>query len=187
VLPPFAAACLALSLVPLAQAFRTMPTVLEPLARARDWVAPFRSVNGYGLFAVMTTDRPEITIEGSEDGVQWRPYVFKFKPGPLGRRPPFTGPYLPRLDWQMWFAAMQDVSSAPWMGPFVARLLEGRPEVLALLAGDPFGGKPPRYVRARIDNYRFTTFAESRETHDWWHREPRGIYFGEVSREQLGR
>ena len=44
-------------------------------------VAPFRMVNSYGLFAVMTTERREIIVEGSNDGVNWLPYEFKYKPG----------------------------------------------------------------------------------------------------------
>ena len=70
------------------------------------WVEPFRSTNSYGLFAVMTTSRPEIIVEGSDDGASWRPYRFRWKPCELDRRPRFTTPHLPRLDWQMWFAAL---------------------------------------------------------------------------------
>jgi hypothetical protein len=187
ILPPLALAYFLLSLVPLAAAFRTMPPVLAPLARAYAFVAPFRSINGYGLFANMTTDRPEITLQGSRDGVNWESYEFRFKPGPLRRPPPFVAPYMPRLDWQMWFAAMQDVRATSWMGPFVMRLFEAQPDVLALLERDPFAGKPPRYLRAQLDNYRFTTFAEKHATGDWWRSEPRGIYFPEISRETLSR
>jgi hypothetical protein len=187
ILPALAAAYMVLSLVPLAGAFRALPPVLEPVAWIYGHVAPFRSINGYGLFAVMTTERPEIRLQGSLDGVTWKDYAFRFKPGPLDRPPPFAGPYMPRLDWQMWFAAMQDASATSWMGPFVLRLLEARPEVLALLGRDPFEGKPPRYVRGQLDAYRFTTFAERRASGDWWRREPRGIYFGAVSKGDLGR
>ncbi len=44
-------------------------------------VEPFRSVNGYGLFRVMTTQRLEIVVEGSADGSTWLEYPFKWKPG----------------------------------------------------------------------------------------------------------
>lgn len=187
ILPPLALAYFLLSLVPLAAAFRTMPSVLVPLARAYAFVAPFRSINGYGLFANMTTDRPEITLQGSMDGVQWESYEFKYKPGPLRRPPPFVAPYMPRLDWQMWFAAMQDARATSWMGPFVLRIFQAQPDVLALLGHDPFGGKPPHYLRGQLDDYRFTTFAEKRATGAWWHSEPRGIYFPAVSREDIAR
>ena len=185
ILPPLALAYFALSLVPLAAAFHAMPAALAPIARVYEFVAPFRSINGYGLFANMTTDRPEITLQGSMDGVNWESYEFKDKPGPLRRPPPFVAPYMQRLDWQMWFAAMQDVRATSWMGPFVMRLFEAQPDVLALLGRDPFGGKAPRYLRGQLDDYRFTTFAEKRATGDWWRSEPRGIYFPAISREDV--
>jgi predicted DCC family thiol-disulfide oxidoreductase YuxK len=187
ILPPLAAAYVLLSLVPLAGAFRAIPPVLEPLARVYEYVAPFRSINSYGLFATMTTERPEITLQGSRDGVHWEDYEFKDKPGPLRRPPPFVAPYMPRLDWQMWFAAMQDARATPWMGPFVLRLFQAQPDVLALLGRDPFHGQPPRYLRAKLDDYRFTTFAEKRATGDWWRSTPRGMYFPEITREAIAR
>src|SRR5439155_11402649 len=77
--------------------------LVAPLARA---IEPLRSVNGYGLFAVMTTTRPEIVIEGSDDGQTWLEYEFPYKVGDVRRRPPWVAPHQPRLDWQMWFAAL---------------------------------------------------------------------------------
>ena len=113
-----------------------------------DAVAQFRSVNAYGLFAVMTTTRPEIVVEGSSDGVSWLAYEFKYKPGDVGRGLPWVAPHQPRLDWQMWFAALSEYEREPWFERFCRRLLEGSPAVLALLAGNPFPREPPRFVRA---------------------------------------
>lgn len=186
-IPLLVIAYLALSAVPFAMAFRKMPAFIAPLARVYEFVAPFRSVNGYGLFAVMTTRRPEIEIEGSRDGIEWKAYEFKYKPGPLNRPPPWVAPYLPRLDWVMWFAAMDHPIASPWLAPFVRRLLEGEPEVLALLGKNPFGAEPPRYVRGRRHRYRFTTFAEWRATGDWWVREPGGGYFAPTTLESFRR
>jgi lipase maturation factor 1 len=136
----------------------------------------FRSVNNYGLFAVMTTSRPEIIIEGSDDGQTWKPYEFKYKPGDPSRRPQFCWPHQPRLDWQMWFAALGDYQRNPWFIDFCARLLEDDPAVTRLLAHNPFPDKPPVYVRALLYDYRFTTFTERRATGDWWKRELKGLY-----------
>jgi hypothetical protein len=119
------------------------------------------------------------------DGVTWKTYEFKYKPGALNRPPPFVAPYMPRLDWQMWFAALGNVHQSPWMGPFALRLFQAEPDVLALLAHDPFDGKPPRFLRANLDGYRFTDFSQRRATGNWWRSEPKGIYFPEISREQL--
>ncbi|MGH9661666.1 MAG: lipase maturation factor family protein, partial [Bryobacteraceae bacterium] len=85
----------------------------------------FQIVNSYGLFAVMTTTRPEIVIEGSDDGQIWKEYEFTYKPGDLGRRPRFVAPHQPRLDWQMWFAALGGYESNPWFINLIRRLHEG--------------------------------------------------------------
>jgi predicted DCC family thiol-disulfide oxidoreductase YuxK len=143
--------------------------------------APFGIVNTYGLFAVMTTTRPEIIVQGSNDGRTWLDYEFKYKPGDLRRTPRWVAPYQPRLDWQMWFAALSGPRGAPWFDNFMVRLLQGSPEVLALLAKDPFPGSPPRYVRALLFNYGFSDFSIRRATGDWWTRRARGMYFPEIS------
>lgn len=144
-----------------------------PLEMLQQGVSPLRSMNSYGLFAVMTTQRPEILVEGSADGVTWKPYPFRWKPGEVDRRPRFTTPHMPRLDWQMWFAALApNCWSNPWFIRFEQRQLEGSPPVLHLLREDPFPGRPPRYVRARLYQYRFTT----RGMKAWWQREEVGPY-----------
>jgi predicted DCC family thiol-disulfide oxidoreductase YuxK len=139
-------------------------------------LTPFRSFNRYGLFMVMTTERPEILIEGSNDGADWRPYLFRWKPGDVTARPRFVAPHQPRLDWQMWFAALGTIDENPWLVQFLGRLLEGSPEVVGLLAANPFPDRPPRYVRATAYDYRFTDAAERRRTGAWWRRKVIGPY-----------
>ena len=124
----------------------------------------------------MTTTRNEIIVEGSNDGVNWLPYEFKYKPGDVNRRPGFVEPFQPRLDWQMWFAALGDFRQNPWFGNFCVRLLQGSPEVLALLANNPFPDRPPRYVRAELYEYHFTDLTERHATGAWWKREWVGEY-----------
>ena len=150
-------------------------------------VSPFDIVNTYGLFAVMTTTRPEIIVQGSADGAVWRDYEFHFKPGDLKTPPHFVAPYQPRLDWQMWFAALAGPRETPWFGDFLRCLLEGSPDVASLLAVNPFPKDPPKYVRALRYEYSFTNFTELRATGNWWKREPRGAYFPAVSLEDLRR
>lgn len=157
---------------------RRMPWPVEAVA---GWVAPFRIINTYGLFAVMTTDRPEIIVEGSTDGQTWTAYYFRYKPGDLSRTPHWVAPHQPRLDWQMWFAALGGYTNNPWFVNFMQRLLEGSPEVLALLEYNPFPDSPPTYVRAVLYDYRFTDPATWRETGEWWQREALGMYFPAVS------
>ena len=154
---------------------------MAPLAEIYDTVAPFRTINGYGLFAVMTTERREIIVQGSEDGFDWKTYTFRFKPGDPRRAPPWVAPYMPRLDWQMWFAALGSPENNPWFAAFLQRLGEGSPSVLGLLEKNPFPGRPPRFLRALSDRYTFTTAPEARVTGDWWNTEPAAIYYPEVS------
>jgi hypothetical protein len=136
-----------------------------------EFALPFRSINGYGLFASMTKQRDEIILEGSDDGVSWLPYEFKWKPGDVKRRPEFCTPHMPRLDWQMWFAALGEIRGEPWLVNTIVRLLEGEPRVIALLGKNPFPEKPPRAIRAVAYSYHFTTFAERRESGAWWKRD----------------
>jgi predicted DCC family thiol-disulfide oxidoreductase YuxK len=137
---------------------------------------PFRSFNRYGLFAMMTKERPEIIIEGSDDGRTWLPYEFKAKPGDLKRRPGFVAPHQPRLDWQFWFAALEDPAENRWVTSFCVRLLQGSPDVLTLLAANPFPSRPPRLVRAVLYDYRFTDRTTRAATGRWWSRTPVDYY-----------
>jgi hypothetical protein len=147
---------------------------------------PLRIVNNYGLFAVMTTSRPEIIIEGSNDGETWLDYEFKFKAGDLRRAPRWVEPFQPRLDWQMWFAALGDYRSSPWFTQLMLRLLEGSPPVLALLERNPFPQSPPKYLRALIYDYHFTTWSERRAQGEWWNRQLLGFYFPAVTLKRSG-
>jgi predicted DCC family thiol-disulfide oxidoreductase YuxK len=148
----------------------------SPLVQLYQWVLPLRTFNNYGLFAVMTTSRPEIIVEGSNDRQTWRAYEFRHKPGDLKRRPAFVAPHQPRLDWQMWFAALGTYRQNPWFINFCYRLLEGSPEVLGLLGRNPFPEQPPRYIRASFYDYHFTDFAARRRDGAWWRREFKGLY-----------
>lgn len=178
-----ALAIVLLSLVPLAAAFRRPMPLLGPLMMAYEAVAPWRTINGYGLFAVMTKERREILVQGSDDGITWKTYTFRFKPGDARRAPPWVAPYMPRLDWQMWFASLGTAQQNPWFLRFLERLLEGSPAVSDLLEENPFGDNPPRFVRALSDQYTFTSLAEGRRTGLWWNVEPAAIYFPAVSLE----
>ena len=155
-----------------------LPRVAE---QTLERIAPFRVVNRYGLFAVMTTTRPEIIIEGSNDGGTWLPYDYKFKPDDLQGLPPIAAPHQPRLDWQLWFAALGSPAQNRWFGNLLLRMLEGESEVLDLFASNPFPDRPPRYIRALLYEYEFTDSATRAETGAWWQREPRDIYFPAIS------
>jgi predicted DCC family thiol-disulfide oxidoreductase YuxK len=173
---PFAVVYLLISTVQIIGSIRVPVNWPAPVRTLYAVVSPLRSINSYGLFAVMTTSRHEIIIEGSDDGVEWRVYEFKYKPSNLNRRPGFVAPHQPRLDWQMWFAALGSYQQNPWFINFCVRLLQGQPEVLALLETNPFPNAPPRYVRAIVYDYHVTDSATRRATGQWWRRELIGPY-----------
>lgn len=164
-------------------AFRvsSKPGILKPVMPLLDITGALKISNGYGLFAVMTTERPQIIVEGSDDGEDWLAYEFKYQPVKVKRAPPVVAPHQPRLDWQMWFAALSSFQRNQWFLRFGVRLLEGSPEVVGLLGRNPFPDRPPKYLRAVLYDYRFTTASERAKTGAWWHREELGIYMSTIS------
>lgn len=146
---------------------------------------PLHIVNTYGAFGSITRERYEIAIEGTaddaiDDKTTWREYQFTGKPGEPSRRPSQIAPYHLRLDWLMWFAAMGSAQNERWFSVLIGKLLEGDTATLSLLSGNPFPDRPPRWVRARLYRYTFTSRAERAATGNWWKRELRGDYFPAV-------
>ena len=166
-------------------AFKPRARPPHALATVYEQLEALRIMNGYGLFRVMTKDRCEIVLEGSTDGVEWLPYEFKWKPGDVKRAPGWCAPHQPRLDWQMWFAALESPRENPWFVGLIVRLLQGSHDVNRLLAHSPFPDKPPRYIRAMFYRYRFTTVSELRQTGAWWKRQELREYLPTVSLDQL--
>lgn len=137
--------------------------------------APFHIANSLGPFAVMTTRRNEIIIEGSMDGREWLAYELPYKPGALDRAPVWATPHQPRLDWQLWFAALAPREQNPWLQGLMNGLLKGSAPVVDLFEFNPFADRPPTYIRASLYRYRFTDRETREKTGRWWSRE----YLGE--------
>jgi len=151
---------------------------------------PLHLVNTYGAFGSVTKNRYEIIIEGTRDSTidsnsDWKAYEFKGKPGDPKRIPPQIAPYHLRLDWQMWFAAMSSIRTNPWLLRFMLRLMQNDEPTLKLLKHNPFGENPPKYIRARLFLYEYTSAAERRETGRWWNRDYVHDYMPPQSLEDL--
>ncbi|MEH0637744.1 lipase maturation factor family protein [Streptomyces bottropensis] len=137
---------------------------------------PLHLVNSYGAFGSVSRVRYEVVIEGTADdvpreGSEWREYEFRGKPGDPRRWPRQFAPYHLRLDWLMWFAALSPAYAGSWFGALMERLLENDRDTLRLLLRSPFpADAPPRFVRARLFRYRYTTWRELRETGACWER-----------------
>ncbi|MCE5317091.1 MAG: lipase maturation factor family protein [Parachlamydia sp.] len=145
-------------------------------ARLLGNVQPFHIVCRYGIFAVMTTKRYEVVVEGSDDDENWKEYGFYYKPSELDRRPRRISPYQPRLDWQIWFLPFSSYQDEEWFQNFMTHLLVGSKHVLALIRFNPFPERPPKYVRALIYDYKFTDWQTKKRTGQWWRRTLVGSY-----------
>ena len=187
VMAPVGLVLFVLSLVPMLSTFRIEVGWPDTVLKVSAWAQPFRTVNSYGLFRVMTTERPEIIVEGSRDGVKWKTYEFKYKPGNVGRRPEYVASHQPRLDWQMWFAARGTYPESPWFFSFAKRLLEGSTSVLALIERNPFPEAPPRLLRAVLYDYRFTNLSDPGSAGAWWRRERKGLFCPVLTLDADGR
>jgi hypothetical protein len=165
-----------------------MPWPAAPLPTTPiEVLEPFRVANQYGLFAVMTRGRYEIEFQGSNDGKTWTPYPFLHKPQALNQAPGIYAPYQPRFDWNLWFASLTDFQQAEIVPLTEERLLDGDRAVLSLFAGNPFANAPPKYLRAVLWQYWFTTLAEKHSTGNWWRRSLLGLYAPVLTREPNGK
>jgi Lipase maturation factor len=153
--------------------------MLSPRQAMNTSFDPLHLVNTYGAFGSVSTVRHEVILQGTRatqlsDTTRWLEYEFPCKPGDVRRRPCLITPYHYRLDWQMWFAGLGDATQQPWFRGLVNKLLRAEPSVRALLARDPFGNTPPRYIRAELYEYRFTRIGDGRDA--WWTRKRVGPY-----------
>ncbi len=179
----FATVAYATAVPLLAMFWPTIPLPTGPMVA----LEPFRVANTYGLFANMTPHRYEVEFQGSDDGQHWTAYPFRYKPQDLTARPRIYAPYQPRFDWNLWFASLTTWGQAPIVAGTEIRLLQGSEPVLGLFAGDPFRARPPRFVRAVLWQYWFSTPAERRAHGLWWRRELRGTYAPTLTREPDGK
>jgi lipase maturation factor 1 len=160
-----------------------LPLPIAPIVA----LEPFRIANQYGLFAVMTRGRYEIEFQGSNDGQNWTPYLFRYKPQALNEAPRIYAPYQPRFEWNLWFASLGDWQQNNFVAMTEERLLENDPDVLALFQRNPFQQAPPRFARAVLWQYWFTSMDEKHRTGNWWRRNLLGLYAPVVTRQPDGK
>ena len=134
---------------------------------------PLELVNTYGAFGTVGQERLNVVFEGTMDenpgdNAKWKPYVYKALPVALDKRPPQIAPYQLHLDWQIWFASMSSPDEYPWTLHLVSKLLHNDPGAVGLFAGNPFPGKPPRYIRAIL--YRYSFAKPGNPEGLWWTR-----------------
>ncbi len=186
--PPlwFAVLVIVLAVLTLTLSYWPVRNMISRRQRMNMSFNPFHLVNTYGAFGSISRIRQEVVIEGTDeasitDETVWKEYDFRGKPGRLRDMPRQWAPYHLRLDWLMWFAAISPQYAYSWFRPLMLRLLRNDAATLRLLRGNPFPDAPPCFVRARLYRYRFTTAAELRRDHAWWHRTLEGEYLRPIS------
>lgn len=170
----FVAAC-AMGALVLVLSWRPLLNLLSRSQRMNAAYNRWHLVGSYGAFGSVTKSRQEVIIEGTQDEdpsrAQWHAYEIPGKPGAVHVWPRQVAPYHLRLGWGMWFLALGSRIQLAWFRPLLSRLLEADPAMLRLFSHDPFDGVPPAWVRARVFDYRYSTWRELRSQHVWWVRE----------------
>ncbi len=156
--------------------YHTHKLPATPIYNLIKTISAFAVINNYGPFAIMTTVRAEIIIEGSNDGKHWLEYGFKYKPDRLTKLLSYNIPHQPRLDWQMWFAALAAPQKPLWLQAFLDQLQLASPAVLALLAYNPFPENPPKYLRTHLYQYTYSTPEQRLANGQVWQRQSLYIY-----------
>ncbi len=172
----FEVVVLSVTALVLALSYRPARNLLTRRQRMNTSFDPLRLVNAYGAFGSVNRSRREMVIEGTRDaeiteGTVWHEYGFHGKPGEPGRWPRQWAPFHWRLDWMLWFVPLSPAYGRSWFDGFIERLLLNDRDTLRLLRHNPFPDHRPAHVRARLFQYRFTTWRELRETGACWHRE----------------
>lgn len=173
VLPWLAAPMFVLALTAMLATVGVRLPLLYQLSTLAD---PLYIAGHYGVFAVMTTTRPEIIFEGSDDGKTWLPYELQNKPDDPRRAPPWVAPHMPRLSWRLWFAAMGPPGDSIWVISLIQSMLRNDPGVMCFFERNPFPDHPPKYIRAWTYNYHFTTPAQHAASGDWWWRDDKRVW-----------
>lgn len=148
---------------------------------------PLRLANSYGLFGRMTWARYEIEFQGSDDGVSWTTYPFRYKPQAVDKAPGIYAPYQPRFEWNLWFASLGGWRENPFVVRTEQQLLVNNADVLGFFRFNPFPAAPPTHVRAVIWQYWFTDRATKKSAGAWWRREFRGLYAPALARAPDGK
>ena len=169
---------IALSIVLGVLSINPIRNMISPGQKMNASFDPLHLMNTYGAFGSVGKVRHEIVLEGSNDGATWQAYEFLGKPGDPARRPPVIAPYQSRIDWQIWFAAMQQPDQNPWLIHMIYKLLNGDLKIAGLLRHNPFPESPPQFIRAAFYGYRFTT---DRKEGLWWRREYKGLWLRPMS------
>jgi hypothetical protein len=155
---------------------------------------PLHLVNAYGVFHAQAAPplRWVTVVEGSNDGIEWKKYRYRYTMTDESSRPRYVAPHHPRLDHQTFYDAA-GVDGTGYFQPLsftdpylltpssvldrtMQRLLEPEAPGSQLFAESAFCDGPPRFTRVAL--YRFTamTAAEQKQTGQHWKVIPIGLH-----------
>ena len=182
--PPMQHTALVVAVIVAALSLLPVANMISPRQIMNTSFNPLDLVNTYGAFGSVGRERFNVVFAGTDTEVPderavWKDYPYQALPVALNRRPPQIAPYQPRLDWQMWFAAMSTPDQYPWTLNLVWKLLHNDPGTLSLFGGNPFPQKPPRYIRAILYHYEFAR--PGNPEGNWWKREEVGLWLPPLS------
>ena len=165
---------------------RVFPDSFKRFDFFRHRIQSTATIGSYGLFANMTTVRRELLFYGSLDQAEWVPFPLKYKPNLPKQAPQFLWFSMPRLDWQLWFSSLEPYRPNAWINQLALRLLEGSSTVGQLFLNSPLiHNQAPRHIMVTIQEYRFSSFAEKRQTNHWWIRGNQYVYMPIISLNQV--
>ncbi|CDW90774.1 UNKNOWN [Stylonychia lemnae] len=123
----------------------------------------FQIANSYGLFRRMTGvgGRPEIIFYGSDDQQNWKEYAFNYKPGKIDQAPLIVSPHQPRLDWQLWFSALNVFNFQDYyLIHFIYKILNNDTHAKTFFSQNPFPNKAPKYLKIDLFHYHFSNYKD---------------------------
>lgn len=129
------------------------------------------AVNEYGQhLRKMRSERLEIVLEHANhmEG-PWVEYGNQYKPWNVNHSLPFSGPYLPRLDFKFYDAAISNYNDQLWVSSLAYRLLQNDRFVLQLLGVKKPLDSPPKFVRGVLYKFRYTGWKD-RHNQAYWTR-----------------
>lgn len=171
---------LSLSVVPLRRVLPEAKVDNTDLGQLYKHAGHFKVVNEYGLHMIkVRSERLEIILEhaDSEEG-PWIEYSMAYKPGPLNSTLSVAGPYLPRLDFELWSAAPSNIGKHMWVSSLAFRLLQSDPAVLRLLGVPVVPRKKPAFVRGMLYKMKYSKLPG---TAGYWKRKALAEYLPPVS------
>ncbi|XP_050097242.1 lipase maturation factor 2-like [Anopheles aquasalis] len=174
-----------MSIVPHSRLLPSTAISSPVMTRAYGGLHSLYVVNQYGRHLTkMRPVRREIILEYADDlNGTWQEYGFDYKPWTVERVSslPYAGLYFPRFDFKFYDGAASKLDAQKWFYPLVMRLLQHQQPVLDLFDDRHVPSKAPRFIRASLYQFAYTTLPAKDTSGAFWKRERLGDFFSVFS------